>query len=84
MLVVLNAFTPFMLVPPAMVLVIVITFLIALVISAIAFHDTARCECHQCHEQAAQCKTKYAHGVLLVENAAGVCAVTTPTTSTLT
>jgi hypothetical protein len=48
--VVLIAFTPFVLVPPPMVFAIVITFTIAFVISAIAFHDAARCKCNQCHE----------------------------------
>jgi hypothetical protein len=67
--VILNAVTPRMLVPPAMALAIVIAFFVTFSVSAVAaivFHDTARCEYQQCQEQAAHCKSKHAHGVLLV------------------
>ena len=46
MLIVLLAVAPSMLMPPPVMLTIVITLAVTLVISAIMFDDTARCECH--------------------------------------
>jgi hypothetical protein len=65
MFVVLAAFTPRMLVPPPVMFTIVITFLVAFVISTIVFHDAARGEHGQRHEQAADCKSN-AHGLFLL------------------
>lgn len=70
-----------MLVPPAMVLAIVITFPIPVVVAAVCaivrYNATGR-DCHNRQNKAAQCNSEHVHGVLLPANESGVIAPMTP------